>query len=729
MKRHAVLSTLCLVLLVVQLALAGCAAPTPTPLPPTATAVPPTKAPAPTVAPTTAPAAPAAATGDLVLAGAVEKTLGLKEADLRAMKVVKITAEHPKSGSAEYEGVRLSDLLALAKPTAAATKVIFTAADGFTAEVDLPTLTKCADCMVAFTNTPGKLKLAMPALPSNLWVKDVMKLEFSTQAVAAAPTKAPEPTKAPAPTAAPTATSAPVVRKPGTLLMATTTSTADTGLLTAILPIFEKANNCKVDFVAVGSGQAIEIGRKGDADVLLVHSRAAEDKFVTDGFAMARYDVMYNDFVVIGPKDDPAKVTGMTLAKDAFKAVMDKGLPFASRGDNSGTHTKEKAIWATLSVTPTKELKWYNLLGQGMGDTLLFSNEQKAYTLADRGTWLAMKDKTPNLALLVGGDNLANNKDKDLLNPYGLLAVSPDKFPSVNYDLAMKFIGWMTSVEGQKALGSFGVDKFGQSLFYPSSDIYKAVGEKKPNLMLSSTITPIDAGILGALEEAYTKKTGVTIGHVGAGTGKTIEAAKGGAFDLVIVHARAMEDQFVAAGYGVDRRDVMYNDFVILGPASDPASIKGEKTAAAALAKIAQAKALFVTRGDNSGTHVKEKELWAAAKIQPAGDWYVTYEKGSTGNAPTTRYANERGAYLLMDRATYITLRNEIKLQILVEKDPAMFNYIAAIRVNPDKFPQVNAAAAKAFQDWLVSDEAQTIIKNFGVDKYGEPLFYPNAKK
>ena len=401
-----------------------------------------------------------------MIVGAVEKALGLKEADLRGMKVVKITAEHPKSGAAEYEGVRLSELLAQAKPTAAATKVVFTAADGFTAEADLAAIRGCADCLVAFSSNAGKLRLAMPALPSNLWVKDVSKIELSAQPLVVVPTKAPEPTKAPA---APTATSAPVVRKPGTLLLATTTSTADTGLLTAILPVFEKANNCKVDFVAVGSGQAIEIGRRGDADVLLVHSRAAEDKFVADGFAKQRFDVMYNDFVIIGPKDDPAKVTGMLLAKEAFKAVMDKAAPFASRGDNSGTHTMEKTIWASLGITPTKEMKWYNSLGQGMGDTLLFANEQKAYTLADRGTWLAMQGKAPNLALLVGGDNLANNKDKNLLNPYGLLAVSPDKFPAVNNALATKFIEWMTSAEGQKLVSEFGADKFGQPLFYPSA--------------------------------------------------------------------------------------------------------------------------------------------------------------------------------------------------------------------------------------------------------------------
>ncbi|MGC8780955.1 MAG: extracellular solute-binding protein [Anaerolineae bacterium] len=284
-----------------------------------------------------------------------------------------------------------------------------------------------------------------------------------------AATQTPAPTKAPEPTKALAATSAPVARKPGTLLLATTTSTADTGLLDAILPIFEKANHCKVDYVAVGTGQAIEIGRRGDADVLLVHSRPAEDKFVADGFAKERFDVMYNDFVVIGPKDDPAKIAGMAHAKDAFKAIMDTAAPFASRGDNSGTHAKEKAIWASLGMTLTKEMKWYNALGQGMGDTLLFANEQKAYTLSDRGTWLAMKSKTPNLALLVGGDNLAHNQDKDLINQYGLLAVNPDKYPNVNYDLAMKFIAWMTSDEGQKLIAGFGVDQFGQPLFYPNA--------------------------------------------------------------------------------------------------------------------------------------------------------------------------------------------------------------------------------------------------------------------
>jgi len=246
-------------------------------------------------------------------------------------------------------------------------------------------------------------------------------------------------------------------------------------------------------------------------------------------------------------------------------------------------------------------------------------------------------------------------------------------------------------------------------------------------VMMASTIGPIDAGIVAALEDAYFKRTGVVVRHAGAGTGAALEMAKSGSFDLVMVHARALEDRFVAGGFGVDRRDVMYNDFVILGPASDPARIRGERSAADALRKIAAAGAGFLTRGDNSGTHVKEVELWRAAGVAPGGAWYVKAERGAAGNAATTRDADARQAYVLMDRATYLTLKREISLQVLVERDPALLNYIAVIRVNPARLPRVNAEGARAFQDWLVSDEAQQIIKAFEVDRYGEPLFFPNS--
>jgi tungstate transport system substrate-binding protein len=288
----------------------------------------------------------------------------------------------------------------------------------------------------------------------------------SPTATSAPPVSAPTPTSAPAPT---TATSA-----PQTLRLATTTSTDDSGLLDAILPDFEAKYNAKVDVVAVGTGQALELGSKGDADVVLVHSRKAEDQFVADGHAKERFDVMYNDFIVVGPKEDPARIAGMTTAKDAFKAIMDAQATFASRGDKSGTNTKELSLWASLNITPTAEMKWYNALGQGMGETLTFANEQEAYTLSDRGTYLAQKDNLPDLVILVGGNSLEENKDKSLLNPYGVMAVNPDKHPGVNFDLATKFVEWITSVEEQQKIFDFGKDKFGQPLFYPSSAAWKA---------------------------------------------------------------------------------------------------------------------------------------------------------------------------------------------------------------------------------------------------------------
>jgi len=276
-----------------------------------------------------------------------------------------------------------------------------------------------------------------------------------------AATPAPAPTQPPAPTKAPAAGCA--------LRLATTTSTADSGLLTFILPDFEKKNNCKVDVVAVGTGQAIEIGTKGDADVLLVHARAQEDKFVADGHAKERFDVMYNDFILLGPKSDPAKVNGMSSSVEAFKAIAAAQAPFASRGDKSGTNTKELSLWASAGITPTKDMGWYNALGQGMGETLLTSNEKGMYTLADRGTYLSMKDKLTNLVVAVGGNSIAENKDKTLLNPYGVMAVDPGKHPGVNIDMASKFVQWIISADTQKLIGGYGADKFGQPLFYSSA--------------------------------------------------------------------------------------------------------------------------------------------------------------------------------------------------------------------------------------------------------------------
>ncbi len=246
-------------------------------------------------------------------------------------------------------------------------------------------------------------------------------------------------------------------------------------------------------------------------------------------------------------------------------------------------------------------------------------------------------------------------------------------------------------------------------------------------IMLASTIGPIDAGIVGALEAAFTKKTGITVEHTGAGTGQALKMAETGKYDLVLVHAKALEEKFVADGFGTKRYDLMYNDFVILGPSSDPAKIKGMKDAASALRAIAQTGSPFITRGDKSGTHVKELGVWKKAGIEPQGAWYHVYEQGSKGNAPTLAFTNEKQAYTLMDRATYITMKPRLTLQVLVERDSILLNYITLIPVNPAKFPQVHHAETMQFVEWLQGKEAQTIIRDFGKDKYGEPLFFPNS--
>jgi len=251
--------------------------------------------------------------------------------------------------------------------------------------------------------------------------------------------------------------------------------------------------------------------------------------------------------------------------------------------------------------------------------------------------------------------------------------------------------------------------------------------EQKKQILMASTIGPIDAGIVPALEDAYEQKTGVRVRHVGAGTSAALELGKSGTFDLVLVHAKTLEEKFVADGFGTERIDFMYNDFVIVGPSEDPAGIKGEKSALTALKKIKDSKTPFISRGDKSGTNVKELELWEAAGIKPSGNWYQIYKLGASGNAPTLLYTDEQKAYTVMDRATYITNKDKIKSKVLVENDELLLNYITLIPVNQAKFPKIDAESTKAFIQWLVSEEGQKIVKEFGKDKYGEPLFFPNS--
>lgn len=258
-------------------------------------------------------------------------------------------------------------------------------------------------------------------------------------------------------TSEPSKTEAPPVVKE--LKLATTTSTEDSGLLDVLLPEFKKDTNYEVKVIAVGTGQAIEMGEAGDVDVILVHSRAAEDKFVADGFGVDRRDVMYNDFLIIGPEADPAKIKGSTDALAAFKAMANQQAAFVSRADDSGTDKKERKIWENAGIKPSGA--WYIEAGQGMGDTFRMADEKQAYTLIDRATYLALKDKY-NLSIMVEGD-------KVLFNPYGVIPLNPEKFPQADYEGATKFAEWLTSEKGQKMIGEFGKDKYGQSLFIPDA--------------------------------------------------------------------------------------------------------------------------------------------------------------------------------------------------------------------------------------------------------------------
>jgi tungstate transport system substrate-binding protein len=242
---------------------------------------------------------------------------------------------------------------------------------------------------------------------------------------------------------------------------ASTTSTQNSGLFEYLLPIFEKKTGIKVDVVAVGTGAAIEIGKRGDADVVMVHAKEQELKAVEEGFFVNRHDVMYNDFVIIGPPGDSAKIKGMNSVTEAFKQIAAKGAPFVSRGDKSGTHTKELSIWKKVGVDP-KGQKWYLEVGQGMAKTQRIANEKRAYTLTDRGTWLASKDKDKlEMTVVLEGDPV-------LFNQYGVMAVNPKKHKQAKYKETMTFINWLISPEGQKAIGDF-TDKSGNKLFVPNA--------------------------------------------------------------------------------------------------------------------------------------------------------------------------------------------------------------------------------------------------------------------
>ena len=267
-----------------------------------------------------------------------------------------------------------------------------------------------------------------------------------------------------------TPTPAPVMEAPAlteapanpNLILATTTSTQDSGLLDVLIPLFETESGYKVQTVAVGSGQAMEMGQQGNADVLLVHSPSAEKIFMDDGWGKDRALIMHNDFIIVGPTANPAKIKDMSPA-DAFRAIAMAKAPFVARADKSGTSTKELGIWAKTDVNPaTAKPGWYIETGQGMGPSLTIASEKGAYTLTDRATFLANKDKL-QLEVLVEGN-------QTLLNVYHVITVNVDKWPKVNDDGGMAFLNFMIDPATQEVIGKFGVEKFGQPLFFPDAD-------------------------------------------------------------------------------------------------------------------------------------------------------------------------------------------------------------------------------------------------------------------
>jgi tungstate transport system substrate-binding protein len=244
------------------------------------------------------------------------------------------------------------------------------------------------------------------------------------------------------------------------IIVASTTSTQDSGLFGYLLPIFKAKTGIEVKVIAQGTGQALDTARRGDADVVFVHAKPQEEKFLAEGFGVKRFDVMYNDFVLIGPKDDPADVKGKDI-ETALKTIQAKGTPFVSRGDRSGTHAAELALWkqAGIDITAAKG-PWYREIGQGMGAALNAASGMNGYVLSDRGTWISFKNRG-DLQIVVEGD-------KRLFNQYGVMLVNPEKYPSVKKELGQAFVDWLISAEGQAAIAGYKID--GQQLFFPDAD-------------------------------------------------------------------------------------------------------------------------------------------------------------------------------------------------------------------------------------------------------------------
>src|SRR6478672_5557213 len=253
---------------------------------------------------------------------------------------------------------------------------------------------------------------------------------------------------------------APAIAEDRSIVVASTTSTQDSGLFGYLLPIFKAKTGIEVKVIAQGTGQALDTARRGDADVVFVHAKSQEEKFLAEGFGVKRFDVMYNDFVLIGPSGDPAGVKGNDI-ETALKTIQAKGVPFVSRGDRSGTHAAELALWKQAGIDiPAAKGPWYREIGQGMGAALNAASGMNGYVLSDRGTWISFRNRG-DLQIVVEGD-------KRLFNQYGVMLVNPEKYPSVKKELGQAFVDWLIAPEGQAAIAGYKID--GEQLFFPDAE-------------------------------------------------------------------------------------------------------------------------------------------------------------------------------------------------------------------------------------------------------------------
>lgn len=425
--------------LVLSLALAAClsqpgdgpqATPEPAPVEPAA--------PAAEEAPAEEPAAEEAPIA-LQVTGAVANPQAWTEDEVKAMDAIDVESTNNKGEASTYTGVLLSELITAAAPNADANLVTFVADDGYSAEVSLEELMACADCIASFRSNGG-FSTVMPGYEGKLQVKGVVDIQVSVGEMAA-----PEPPENP------------------TMILATTTSTQDSGLLDVLVPMFEEQTGYTVQTVAVGTGAALAMGQEGNADVLLVHAPASEIPLMESGDCKDRFLIMHNDFVIVGPATDPAGIRGKATAAEALSLVAEASASFISRGDDSGTHKKELSLWTGTDSDPnTDKPAWYIESGQGMGATLVIASEKEAYTMTDRATYLANKDAL-DLEILVEGDAI-------LLNVYHVMTVNPEKWDAVNYAGGLAFANFLIDPATQDVIREFGVDKFGQPLFFPDAD-------------------------------------------------------------------------------------------------------------------------------------------------------------------------------------------------------------------------------------------------------------------